>query len=472
MSAERPVPNQTERKENPFIGKKVLIIEDHKETRENWALAIRDEGAEVIEASKVQEYLEILKKEKPQVILLDLVLPDGDGRQVLEQTVTEHPEIKVIVVTGHDTAEVVARVMEMGAYDYISKPSSLSNLLEKVGEALREYPSIASNVIEYRNKLKSLEPSIMVGRSRAMERMYMEAGWAARRGAPMLIWGETGAGKERLAMLIHSISWRGEQNQEDPFANFYTEDCGKEDEETLNDALFGHLPYSFTDAKTERTGTVELASQKRGTIFLDEIGKASEAIQRKVLRLIANKKFKPLGASEEREADVLIIAATNRNPKEDMEEGRLLPDLYFRLTGVPPIYVPPLRYRRDDIPLLTARFLNRLEEEFPNIQISKEALDLLLRHDWPGNVRELENLIGSAAVRARGQVIREEDIVLTEWRPDYIGRPLREVIRWAEIKEIQRALKEAGGDLKLAAQRLQAKPESIQKKIKRYSIEI
>jgi DNA-binding NtrC family response regulator len=365
---------------------KVLVIDDEQIVLKSCTRILSAEGYDVQIVQTGDEGLRKLVEEKFDVVLTDLKMPDMSGMEVLEKVLDSYPDMIVIMITGYSTVQTAVDAMKMGAYDYVPKPFTPEELVEAVGKALDKKKQAEESVYlrvkesEVRDGLHNL-----MGKSERMQEVYRMIKRVAPTNATVLIYGESGTGKELVARAIHYDSERKSRR-------FIAADCSTLPPTILESELFGHVRGSFTGATDTRPGLFEIADG--GTLFLDEIGNTNLEVQGKLLRVLEEKEFKPVGSSEIRHVDVRFIAATNRDLKAMVSEGSFREDLFYRL-NVFPMTVPPLRERREDIPLLACYFLDELSRE-SNKDIkgfSADAMELLMRYHWPGNVRELKNVI-------------------------------------------------------------------------------
>jgi DNA-binding NtrC family response regulator len=347
---------------------------------------------------------ELLKNHAYHVALTDLKMPRCDGIQVLE-TVKQHDTgTAVIIMTAYGTIESAIEATRKGAFDYITKPFRKERVLHVVEQALR-WQSLQRENSLLREQLEGKSPSLsLIGSSLAMQRLQSQIELVAKTTATILITGESGTGKELVARAIHSTSLRKDKT-------FTPVDCSTIPESLIESELFGHLRGSFTGAHKDKKGLVE--ETNHGTLFLDEIGDLSLVLQVKLLRLLQEGEYKVVGDSRIRKTDIRFIAATNQNLLEKIRKGEFREDLYYRLNVIN-IQLPPLRYRKDDIPLLAQHFLHK----YSNLNgkqvngFGREAMNFLLRQEWPGNIRELENVIERGVILTSGETITEPDLSL------------------------------------------------------------
>ncbi len=380
----------------------ILVIDDEKNIREGLAMALEDEGYETLLAADGREGLDIALKENIDLVITDLRMPELSGEEVLKQVITKTPGVPVIVLTGHGTVETAVDAMRVGAYDFLTKPLDLERLFLLVKRALQNRELVLQHreLLSELKKNKSFEN--IIGKSPAMEKIFADIRKIAPTKASVLITGETGVGKELIAQAIHNLSNRKDK----PFVQVH---CASFAESLLESELFGHEKGAFTGATQRVRGRFEMANE--GTLMLDEIGEVNQLIQVKLLRVLQEKKFERVGGSETIQVDTRIIAATNRNLQEEIKLGNFREDLYFRLNVVN-IHIPPLRERKEDIPLLVSAFIKEFAEENEKkiSSIEQKARTALYNYDWPGNIRQLQNCIQSAVVMSSDDIIHFEDL--------------------------------------------------------------
>ena len=384
---------------------KVLVIDDERLIR--WSLEehLSQEGFEVFTAEDGEKGLKIVEEEHPEAVFLDIRLPGMNGMEVLEKIKEIDKGTVVIMITAYGDVDTAVKAMKLGAFDYISKPFNLDEMVIILNKAL-ENQELKQEVHRFRHKMKG-EYTIdrMVGRSEKMLMVFdLVKKIAQSETTTILIQGESGTGKDLVAKAIHYQSSRADK----PFMEI---NCTSLPDTLVESELFGHEKGAFTDAKSLKRGLFELADG--GTVLLDEIGDLQPAAQAKLLRAIEDKTFKRVGGVRDIRVDVRVIGTTNKDLERAVLEGRFREDLYYRLKIIP-LYLPPLRERMEDLPLLVEHFINKFNQEFRKKVkgISKEALDALMKYHWPGNVRELKNVIERAMILMTGDVIQPEDIPL------------------------------------------------------------
>jgi len=393
------------------VKKRILLIDDESRVRASLKV-ILEPTYEVIQAADAQEGLDLYHKEAPHLILLDVILPGTDGLSVLQSLRSEDCPAPIIMLTGTKSVKTAVDAMKLGAADYLSKPFDAEELRIIVDRAL--------NSKELEREVKSLRAQVtqryafhnLIGKSRLMQEIYTKIEQVADSRTTVLITGESGTGKELVAKALHFNSGRRDR----PCVAL---NCAALPETLIESELFGHEKGSFTDATARRVGQFELANT--GTLFLDEIGDLSAMTQAKLLRVLQEREFTRIGGVQAIKVDVRIVAATNKNLEELVRKGQFREDLYYRINVIA-LYLPPLRDRGEDVPLLARHFLSkRIEEERrPHQEFSKDAIDLLTRYPWPGNVREMENIIEQAFIWSKGS-----DTVTPEHLPTIVRNDSR-----------------------------------------------
>ena len=380
----------------------ILVIDDEKNIRTGLATALELDGYEVLMASNGAEGLEIALHSDIDLVITDLRMPEISGEEVLRRVTTETPGIPVIVLTGHGTVENAVEAMRAGAYDFLTKPLNLDRLSLLVKRALQNRELVLQHRELEREIAGKKSFEHIIGKSPAINKVFDVVKRVSPTKASVLITGESGVGKELIANAIHNLSPRKDK----PFIKVH---CAALAETLLESELFGHEKGSFTGAVARKRGRFELAHS--GTIFLDEIGEINQSVQIKILRVLQEKKFERVGGEETLEVDVRVIAATNKDLEKEIAEGRFREDLFYRLNVVK-INVPPLRERKDDLPMMITSFIKEFaEENGKKIEgIDAKARSVLYAYDWPGNVRQLRNCIESSVVMTSGTVISLDDL--------------------------------------------------------------
>ncbi len=453
----------------------ILVVDDSPETLQLIVEGLQEEGYRVDMASSGMEAVKKASQHTYDIVLTDLVMPGMDGMQVLAHFAENYPETAVIVLTGYATIETAVEAMKRGAFDYLTKPAKLDEILV-VLERAREFLALRSENDILKSQLQARYGfDKIIGQSAAMQSIYRIIERVARTDTTVLITGESGTGKELIANAIHYNSERRDK----PLVPI---NCGAIPEELLESELFGHEKGAFTGALRDRKGRFELAHQ--GTVFLDEIGDMSPKLQVKLLRFLQERKFERVGGSRTIEVDVRIIAATNKDLESAVKNGAFREDLYFRLNVIP-IHVPPLRQREGDVPILVQHFL-RLhcqKKGLPLKKMAKEALECMESYDWPGNVRELENLIERLVILTENDVIHLQDLPerLRKVAPKSPtpsieigeeGIDLKQVLEDLENKLILDALRKAGGVKNQAAKLLGLNRTTLIEKLKKKQLDI
>ncbi|MDR3201076.1 MAG: sigma-54 dependent transcriptional regulator [Spirochaetales bacterium] len=380
----------------------ILIVDDEKNIREGLGQALEMEGYAIFLAADGEKALHIFGEEEIDLVITDLKMPNLSGGELLRSIAADQPTVPVIILTGHGTIETAVDAMRDGAYDFLTKPVNLDHLALLVKRALAN----RSMALQYRAMQSELEKkrgfANIIGASPQLRRIFDVVEQVASTRAAVLITGESGTGKELIADAIHNLSNRKDKA-------FIKVHCAALAESLLESELFGHEKGAFTGALSRKRGRFELA--QLGTIFLDEIGEINPAVQVKILRVLQEKKFERVGGEETIEVDARVIAATNRDLKKEIAEGRFREDLFYRLNVVN-IHLPPLRERKEDIPLLAAAFLKEFSvENGKHIEgIEPKALSALYAYSWPGNIRELRNCMESSVVLCKSQTIGLEDL--------------------------------------------------------------
>jgi len=437
---------------------RVLVADDERLMAEMLEEMLKADGMLVEKAYTGKEALEKFRSLDFDLVLLDLRMPEMNGLDVLQEMKKEDPTIPVIVITAYGSVDNAVEALKVGAYDFITKPFKLEELRNAIARALeveqlrREKEYLLSEIQE------EFHFEGVIGESPKMKEVMRVAQLVAKTDATVLICGESGTGKELLARSIHYQSNRRDKP-------FVVVNCGAITETLLESELFGHEKGAFTGAYTRKPGKFELADG--GTIFLDEIGEMSPAMQVKLLRVLQEKTFERVGGTTPITVDVRIIAATNRDLKKAVREGTFREDLYYRLNVIP-IYLPPLRERKEDLPLLCdfliARHCRKLHKKIRGI--SPQAMRVLRKYHWPGNIRELDNVLERAIILTQDDVIGIDDLQIFE-------APKTE--RWKTLKEVEeeyiaQVLEAFAFDLEKAAAVLDIPPEELKEKATRLSL--
>jgi two-component system NtrC family response regulator len=449
---------------------RILIAEDEKAQRELLEGFLKKEGFSVEAASNGREAIEKIKAGFFDIAFLDYKMPELNGLQTLHEIRQNFPDLPVVMMTAYGTIETAVASMKEGALDYLTKPIDLDELLLILQKVLERSTLVRENrELKARLQEKYTFQNIIYG-SLEMEEVMGLIGRVAPSQATVLIRGESGTGKELIANAIHYASARSEK----PFVKV---SCAAIPETLLESELFGHERGAFTGAVQKRIGRFEEADG--GSLFLDEIGELSPSTQVKLLRILQEKEFQRLGSNQSLKTDVRVIAATHRNLEEAMRKGSFREDLYYRLNVIA-VHLPPLRERKDDIPLLIDHFLKKYSElnKKKVHDLSKEARTLILRYPYPGNVRELENLIERAVVLCRGEIITTQDLPFhlreekseRQWEASEKPRSLPDSLEEIERDLIVKALHQHQGVQTRAAESLGISERVLRYKIKKYGI--
>jgi len=439
---------------------KILVVDDEAIVRESLHDWLSDAGYQVFTAENGPKALEIVRREKLGIVIADLVMPGMDGIELMRRAKEIQPKIEVIIITAYGSVTTAIAAMKEGAYDYIEKPFCPERA-ELLVKKLAEHQQLVDENLSLRQKLEDhYRFENIIARSSKMQRVIELVKVVAKSNATVLIIGESGTGKELVARAIHSQSHRRSKP-------FVAVSCAALPESLLESELFGHERGSFTGAYAQKRGKFESANG--GTLFLDEVGEMSANIQVHLLRVLEEKEFTRVGGNELIKADIRVVSATNKDLRRAIEEGEFREDLYYRLNVVT-IELPPLRGRKEDIPLLAECFLNKfvLENQKEVAGFSPEATEFLLSYDWPGNVRELENSIERAVILARDSLITAGDLPhenMLAARSASIEKDLREV----EKGHILNVLREADGNYSKAARILGISRMTLYKKVRQWS---
>ncbi len=417
---------------------KILVIDDEDIVLISCRRALTPEGYEVKTAKNGADGLRMLEAEPFDLALVDIKMPDIDGIEVLRRIKEGWPETEVIMITGYGTVSTAVIAMKLGAFDYIEKPFRPDELILLVSKALERKRLFLENLRLRSELTEHYKLENIVGTSKAMQRVFQLIAKVAPTGSTVLINGESGTGKELIAMAIHYNSPRRDQP-------FIVVDCGTIPDTLIESELFGHVKGAFTGAIETRKGLLELANG--GSLFFDEIGNLNLSIQAKLLRLLQEREFRPIGGKNPVRADIRFIAATNKNLATMTKEGAFREDFFYRL-NVFPINIPPLRERKEDIPHLSYYFLQKYNKEIGKdvTHISAEAMSALIYYDWPGNVRELENTIQRAIILCQGKTLHPQHLPplgtgYTENIPKTIDelKDRKKDLRLKSIKEVEKA---------------------------------
>ena len=439
---------------------KILIVDDEEAVRDSLSGWFTEDGYAVDTAVDAEEAMAKLQQQPYELVLLDIKLPGMDGMELQQRIKERNPDLPVIMITAYATVETAVQALKAGAFDYITKPFDPDNLSRLVRNAIRQ-KQLAQENIRLREKISDLTASDeLIGESDAMQKVHELIRTVAGTDSTVVIHGESGTGKELVARAIHHYSSRR-------YFPIVAVNCGALAESILESELFGHEKGAFTGAHQMRKGKLEMADG--GSLFLDEIASISMKMQVELLRVLETRQFTRVGGNKIIHSDFRVICATNQNLEAAVAEGTFREDLYYRLNGFS-IYLPPLRERRSDIPLLAHHFLKKyaLAMNKPIHEISPEAMDILVRYDWPGNVRELENAIERAMVVGKPPAIRAEDLPMTLNHADAAAES--DTLADAEKVHIGKVLSKYGWNISHAAEALKIDRVTLYNKIKRYGL--
>lgn len=450
------------------MARTILVADDEKNIRNGLEIALEDEGYSVVQAADGNEAWEILTSKDVDLVIADLRMPGMNGQELLKRITSSYPTMPVIILTGHGTIEAAVEAMRNGAVDFLTKPLNLDRLFLLIRRAMNNLDLYDQNAA-LKRELAELKRQTgfakIIGKSAPMVRLMETVRQVADAQASVLVTGESGVGKELVADAIHQLSSRSS-------GPFIKVSCASFAETLLEDELFGHEKGAFSGAISSRKGRFELANG--GTLFLDEIGEISQSTQVKLLRVLQEQKFERLGGEKTVTVDVRLIAATNRNLKEEVEIGKFREDLYYRLNVVH-IEVPPLRERKEDIPLLMSHFLEMYNERNKrHVQgFSQRAKAAMMAYDWPGNIRELGNCVESAVVLTANQIIDLDDlpaVVRNANSEERVVIPVGSTMEQAEKALILATIAYCGGNKSKAADVLGIARKTLHRKVQEYKL--
>ncbi len=448
----------------------ILLADDEEGILKTLGRALRQEGHEVATTTSAAEAQRLLSERPFDLFLVDHRMPGRTGLDLIRDlaAVPESERPQIVMMTAHATIENAIEAIKLGAYDYLQKPFEVEELLVVVRRALEEQSLRRQHRYLLSEREEEFDHYGIVGKSRAIEELIRKLELVARSKSTILITGETGTGKELAARAIHARSAQRER----PLIKV---SCAAIPDTLIESELFGHVKGAFTGAIANRRGRFALADG--GTIFLDEIGTLGAPVQAKLLRVLQEREFEPVGSERTHAVDVRVIAATNRDLRAMVSEGRFLEDLYYRLSVIP-VALPPLRERREDIPLLVEHFLQKHAQRVGRRMegVEPAALERLGAYDWPGNVRELENTIERAVVLASDSVIDTAAVSILEppsaCSPMSLPSPkLHENVEWVEQESVRRALQRSGGVKKDAAEILGISQRALSYYLAKYKID-
>lgn len=442
----------------------ILIVDDEEGIRESLSGILEDEGYDILTADSGEEAVRILRETSPDLIFLDIWLTGIDGIKTLQEIKAMKSDVPVIMISGHGSIELAVKATQTGAYDFLEKPLSLERVLLVSKRAIEKRTLERENITLRENLTRKWK---LIGESQKIKDLREQMEMAARSNSRVLIFGESGTGKEVAARLLHEKSQRDGK----PFVEV---NCAAIPQELIESELFGHEKGSFTGAFEKKNGKFELADG--GTLFLDEIGDMSLQTQAKVLRVIETQEFQRVGGNKNINVDVRIIAATNKDLREEVKKGNFREDLFFRLNVIP-LFIPPLRERKDDIPILVEYFLDSLAAEYgkPPRKILSEALKYLQSYDWPGNVRELKNVIERLVIMTPSNIIDAKNLFIPvehEGSDYFQYKTLKDARDAFEKDYITKKLEENNWNISRTAEILDMERSNLHRKIKTYEIKV
>lgn len=451
---------------NKTVTIKLLAIDDDPQTLTLISDALEEEGLEILTAQDADVGFELFQQARPKIVLLDFVMPKISGMEMIERIVAADPAANVVVITGHYSTESAIEAIQKGACDYLSKPLDLQRLRARIASVVAEAEIRRKTLLLEQELLEACQFEGIVSRSPLMLEVFAKIRRIAPHFKTLLISGATGTGKELVARAVHRLS----PSQTDRFVPF---NCSGLVESLMDSELFGYVRGAFTGANQDRGGLFESAD--RGTIFLDEVGELSPSAQAKLLRVLQDHQVRRVGSSAARTVDVRVIAATNRDLRAFVREGKFREDLYYRLAVVE-IVLPALANRREDLPLLERFFVQKYAAEYrkPISGLTRRAQSRMATYPWPGNVRELENVIGNACMMVEGKYLDINDLP-EQFRGEFNDRlmtddallPLEEV----EKRHVLRVLKQVGGNKVRAAEILGIGRATIYQLLARMNLE-
>jgi two-component system response regulator HydG len=447
---------------------RILVVDDEQSHRTMLKAVLTKEGYDISEADDGISAVKSVESESFDLILMDIRMTDMDGIEAMGQIKKMSPSIPVIMMTAYASIKTAVEALKSGAYDYLTKPLDIDELKILTKKALEHYRLQEENVLLKERLADRFDFSKIIGKSRRMKELFENLSLVAPSDATVLIYGESGTGKELVANAIHQNSPRGQK----PFIKV---SCAALPETLLESELFGHERGAFTGALARKAGRFQLADG--GTLFLDEVNVMSPTTQVKLLRVLQEREFEPLGSTKTIHVDIRLITATNKELEAEVKEGRFREDLFYRLNVVP-IHLPPLRERKEDIPLLADHFFKLYQEK--NKKSVKgflpKTIDTLMRYDWPGNIRELENVMERAILMCRSEYLSPQDLP-PPFQEEQIGEqpivsiPPGMTLETLEKEAIIQTLEETGGNRTQTAQILGISRKTLQNKLKEYGLE-
>jgi two-component system nitrogen regulation response regulator NtrX len=440
----------------------IMVVDDEESILDTLSGIFEDEGHQVITASSGESALAKFSDSSPDIVILDVWMPGMDGIETLKSIRKINDTVTVIMISGHSNIDTAVHAIKLGAYDFLEKPLSLDKVLILLRRALEKTRLVRENIALRSSISQQWE---IIGDNHKMVELKEKISKVAVSHGRVLIFGESGSGKELVARALHEGSERRNNN-------FIEVNCAAIPHELIESELFGHEKGSFTGAFESKRGKFELAHE--GTLFLDEIGDMSLVTQAKVLRIIETQEFQKVGGSKKIKVDVRIIAATNKDLEEEIQNGKFREDLYFRLNVIL-IHVPPLRERKSDIPLLVEYFLKNLAQQYgqKKKRVSKTTLRALMEYEWPGNVRELKNTIERFVIMNTADVIDVKEVQPVKgMKSDYTAfKTLRDARENFEKDFILKKLQENNWNVSKTAEELEIERSNLHRKIKSLGIE-
>ena len=439
-------------------GKSILIVDDEKGIIEWLKYALEKEGYEVVAALSGAQAIELARNTYFHCVITDIKMAGMDGLQLLKKMKEEDPDIIVIIITAYGTFESAVEALRGGASDFITKPFRIDEITFRLKNVF-EREHLRQENIFLKDRITK-EEGVIIGDSKKMKDLLSLVDRVARTDATIMIYGETGTGKELIARRVHAMSTRTSEQ-------FVALNCGALPDTLLESELFGYKRGAFTGAVQNKKGLIKVADG--GSFFLDEVGEISPKIQVKLLRVLQYREIVPLGDTKTVKVNVRLIGATNKNLEESVKKGEFREDLFYRLNVIP-VYIPPLRDRKDDIPLLVERFTKKVGKRLriPSKDFAPAAMELLMEYNWPGNVRELENCIERTMILLDGDTVTVKDISLVI----HTEIPVKEekTLEDLEANAIQDAIKKCAGNKVRAARMLGIHPSTLYRKIKKFDI--
>jgi two-component system response regulator HydG len=445
---------------------RILVVDDEQSHRTMLKAVLSAEGYEISEASDGTSAMKAVESDSFDLILMDIRMADIDGIEAMRQIKKTSPSMPVVIMTAYASVSTAVDALKSGAYDYLTKPLDIEELKILIQKALEHYRLREENVFLRERLADRFDFSQIIGKSRAMRDLFEALSLVAPSDTTILIYGGSGTGKELVANAIHQNSPRARK----PFIKV---SCAALPETLLESELFGHERGAFTGAVARKAGRFQLANG--GTIFLDEVGEMSPATQVKLLRVLQEREFEPLGGTKTIQVDIRVIAASNKDLETEVKEGKFREDLFYRLNVVP-IHLPPLSERKEDIPLLAEHYFRFYKEKNKSSVrgFSPKTMDMMVRHDWPGNVREMENAIERAVLFCQGEYISPQDlpspIQTAQNGQRLVSVPAGMTLKQVEKEVVMNCLAETNGNRTQTARILGISRKTLQNKLKEYGI--